>query len=116
MNPILAALGTIIQPAIVYAEQKLISIGAAFVSGFAVILNGFGNDQRAIGANVIAFWQGHYHQQITAGVSVTTAIENASTAALNEFCSEEGKEFQKEAGAIITLLESSVRNGLALSA
>lgn len=112
MNAILTALQSIIAPLEAYAEQKLISIGAAFVSGFTVILNGFGNDQRAIGANVIAFWQAKYNSAITAGASELDSIEQATTAAFNEFCSEEGKEFSKESDAIITLLASSVKNGI----
>lgn len=109
MNAILAALGTIIQPLLNYAEQKLASVGAAFVAGFGIILNGFSNDQRVIGANVIAFWQAKYHAAVEAGSSSFVAAEEASTAALNEFFSEEAAEFRKEGMAVITLLESSVK-------
>jgi len=111
MNSVLAALETIIQPVVNYAEQKLASIGAAILAGLAVILAGFTNDQRAIIANVIAFWQAKYQAAVAAGASTIDAIEQASTASLNEFCNEESQEFSKEASAIITLLESSVKNG-----
>jgi hypothetical protein len=110
MNPVLAALETIIQPAINYAESKLASIGAAFAAGLAVIAVGFTNDQRAIFANVIAFWQAKYKAAAATGISTLDAVEQATTAALNEFCSEEGAEGTKEIQAILTLLESSVKN------
>lgn len=113
MNPFLAALGTIIQPAIVYAEQKLASIGAAFLGGLAVIGNAFTNDQRAEGSKLMAFWQAHYHANVAAGDNEITAIEKATTASLNEFCNDEAAEFTKIGSAIITLLETSVKNGLA---
>src|SRR5215467_4027232 len=109
MNAVLAALQVIITPVINYAEQKLASIGAALAAGLAVIANGFANDQRAILANVIAFWQAHYHANVAAGQDFVNAVENATTASLNEFCKEEGAEFTKEIQAILTLLESSVK-------
>lgn len=112
MNSVLVALAAIIQPAIVYAEQKLQSIGAAFGAGLGVIALGFTSDQRQIGANIIAFWQAKYHAAIAAGASPLEAAEQASTASLSEFCSEEGGEFQKEGAALITLLESSVKTGI----
>ena len=111
MNSVLAALATLIAPALNYAEQKLESIGAAVAAGFAVIIAGFGNDQRSIMANVIAFWQAKYHAAIAvAGTTVISAAEQATTASLNEFCAEEGAEFNKEKLAVLTLLESSVKN------
>ncbi len=113
MNPFMAALATFIQPALVYAEQKLASIGAAFLGGIGAILNAFTNDQRGIGTNVIAFWQAHYHAALAiAGTTELQAIEQASTASLNEFCAEEGGEFNKVAQAVISLLEVSVANSL----
>lgn len=113
MSPFLAALATFIQPAIAYAEQKLASIGAAFLGGIGAILNAFTNDQRIIGANVIAFWQAKYHAALAVtGTSEIQAIEQASTAALNEFAHEEDSEASKIAGAIISLLELSVTNSL----
>lgn len=112
MNPILAALATFIQPAIAYAEQKLASIGAAFLGSFGLILNQFTNDQRTIGTNCIAFWQAHYHAAIAAGASEISAIEQASTATLNEFASEEGSEASKVTMMTTTALELSITNGL----
>lgn len=114
MNPILAALATFIQPAIVYAEQKLASIGAAFLGSFGLLLNQFSNDQRVIGTNCIAFWQAHYHAALAvAGTSEITAIEQATTATLNEFASEEGSEMSKVASMVTTALEIAIKNGLA---
>jgi hypothetical protein len=112
MSAFLAALGAMIQPAINYAEQKLASVGAALLAGFGVILNGFTNDQRVIGANIIAFWQAKYHAAVADGATPLNAAEQASTASLQEFCAEEGAEFQKEGMAIITLIESSVKQNL----
>lgn len=113
MNPILAALATFIQPAIAYAEQKLASIGSAFLGSFGLILNQFTNDQRQIGANVIAFWQAKYHAALAVtGTSELSAIEQATTAALNEFASEEGSEMSKVALMTTTALEMSVTNSL----
>lgn len=114
MNPILAALATFIQPALAYAEQKFASIGAAFLGSFGLLLNQFTNDQRTIGTNVIAFWQAHYHAALAvAGTSEVQAIEQATTAALNEFASEEGSEASKISGMVTTALELSITNGLA---
>lgn len=112
MNVILAALATFVQPAINYAEQKLASIGAAFLGSLAVIGNAFTNDQRAIAVNVTAFWQAHYHAAVTAGTAEVAAIEQASTAALNEFCAVEGAELNKVAQLIISALEIAITNGL----
>jgi hypothetical protein len=112
MNGFLAALGAMIQPAINYAEQKLASIGAALAAGIVVIFNGFTNDQRGIAANIIAFWQAKYHDAVAAGATPLTSAEQASTATLQEFCAEEGAEFQKEGMALITLLSSSVKQNL----
>ena len=109
MNGFLAALGALIRPEIDYAEQKLASVGAALAAGIAVIFNGFANDQRAIFANLTAFWQAKYHAAIAAGAVGVDAIEQASTATLQEFCAEEAAEFQKEKRAFITLLEASAK-------
>lgn len=110
MNAVLAALAAIISPAINYAEQKLASIGAAFGAGLAVIALGFTSDQRLIFANVIAFWQAKHAAAVAAGASTIDAIEQATTASLNEFVAEESAEGAKEIQAILTLLESAVKN------
>lgn len=116
MNPILAALATFIQPAIAYAEQKLASIGSAFLGSFGLLLNQFTNDQRTIGTNVIAFWQAKYHAAIAAGSSEIEALAVATTASLNEFASEEGSEASKITMMTTTALELSITNGLAPAA
>ncbi len=112
MNAILAALKTIIAPLEEYAEQKLESIGAAFLSAMAVIFNGFTNDQRAIGTKVAAYWQQKHDDLRAAGKSELEAVEEASTAALNEFFNEEGDEFRKIVSLTVTALEVSVANGI----
>ena len=112
MNPFLAALATFIQPAINYVEQKLESIGAAFLGAFGAILHQFTNDQRQIGANVTAFWQAHYHANLAAGMSEIEALEKASTAALNEFAAEEKSEASKIVMMVTSAMEISVTNSL----
>lgn len=116
MNAVLTALGAIIAPLLNYAEQKFESIGASFLAGMSVILAGFTSDQRAIFAQAIAFWQARYHAEIAAGSTPLSAIENASTATLNEFIKDEETEGQKELRAVIALLESSVKSNLSTSA
>lgn len=112
MNTILTALGAIIAPLITYAEQKLESVGASFLAGMAVILAGFTSDQRAIFAQAIAFWQAKYHALVAAGTSPLDAVEQATTATLNEFITVEEQEGQKELRAVIALLESSVKTNI----
>lgn len=112
MNAILAALGTVVAPAIDYLGSKLASVGAAFLAGLAVIGAGFSNDQRIIFTNCMAFWQAQYHAHVAAGQSAVEAIELASTATLNEFVKEETAEGSAELRAVITLLSASVRNNL----
>lgn len=112
MNPVLAALATFIQPALNYAEQKLASIGAAFLGSFGLILNQFTNDQRQIGANVLAYWQAHFHAAVAAGADQFTAAEQATTATMNEFAKEEGSEVGKVASMVTTALELAIKNGL----
>lgn len=112
MNAVLSALSVLIQPAINYAEQKLASIGAAFLGSLAIIGASFTNDQRVIGANVIAFWQAKYHAAVAAGASPLDAAEQASTASLNEFAAEEGTEMAKITSMLTSALEISITNGL----
>jgi len=111
MSSFLAALGAIIQPLENYAEQKLASVGAALLAGLGVIFNGFRNDQRVIFTNITAFWQAKYHAA-AANSNPLEAAEQATTATLNEFCSEEAAEFTKEKAAFITLFASSVKQNL----
>lgn len=113
MNSILTALAAVIAPLEAYAEQKLVSIGAAFGAGLAVIAAGFLPAQRDIFSKVIAFWQAKYHAAVAAGSSTVDAIEVATTASLNEFAADEAAEGVQEINAIITLLASSVKNGFA---
>lgn len=108
----LAVLGTIIAPLETWAEQKLASIGASFLSAMGVIFNQFENDQRAIAANVIAFWQHRHAEAKAGGASEIDALEQASTAALNEFFNEERADLQKVVSMTIQALEVSVGNGL----
>lgn len=106
---ILTALESIIAPELNYAEQKLESVGSALAAGVTVIFNGFFSSQRLIFTNISAFWQAKHKAALAADASALAAIEQASTATLQEFCAEEAAEFQKEKLAFITLLESSVK-------
>lgn len=106
----LTILGAIISPLENWAGQKLASIGSAFLGAMGVIFNQFENDQRAIAANTIAFWQAKHTAALAAGASALEAIEQASTAALNEFYNEERVDLQKVVGMTITALEVSVTN------
>jgi hypothetical protein len=108
----LAVLSTIILPLENWAEQKLASIGSAFLGAMGVIFNEFENDQRAIATNVIAFWQAKHSAAKAAGASEIEALEQASTAALNEFFNEERVDLQKVVSMTVTALEVSVANGL----
>lgn len=111
-NKLLTALGTLIQPLENYAEQKLESFGAALEAGVGVIFQNFASDQQRIFTNVAAFWQARHGAAIEGGASELDAIEQATTAALNEFAAEEGAEFAQEKMAFITLLGSSARQAL----
>lgn len=117
MPPVLAkflmALAAFIQPEINYVEQKLASVGAAFLGSMATIGAHFTMDQRAIGVKVIAFWQAKMAEAKAAGASEISAIESASTAAYNEFCAEEGAEFTDFADSVITQLKIAGKNGIA---
>ena len=108
----LTILAAIIAPVEHWAEQKLASIGSSFLSAMGVIFNEFENDQRAIAANVIAFWQHKHAESVTAGASSIEAMEKATTAALNEFYNEERQDLQKVVSMTVTALEVSVANGL----
>lgn len=108
----LNAMKSFIQPEINYVEQKLESIGAAFLGGLATIGANLLNDQRAIGAQCIAFWQAQYHANLAGGMNALEALENASTETLNKFYNDERADVQKVVSAICTLMEVTVLNGL----
>ena len=108
----LSVLGAIIAPLENWAEQKLASIGSAFLSAMGVVFNTFTNDQRAIGASCTAYWQAQYHAKVAAGSSELVAIEEASTATLNEFFNQEKADLVKVVSMTVTALEVSVANGL----
>lgn len=112
MNPILAALAALIQPALNYAEQKLESVGAAVLASFTTILAGMPNDQRIIMANVQAYWHAQYNAAIAAGENPLAAAGTASTHALGEFIKEEGQEGSKIVQLTVTGMELAVQNGL----
>jgi len=112
MNPILAALATLIQPAINYAEQKLASVGAAVIASWAQILNTLENDQRIIMANVQAYWHAQYNAAVAAGENPLAAIGTASAHTLGEFIKEEGQEGSKVVQLTVTGMELAVENSL----
>lgn len=89
---------------------RLSSFGTAFAAGLGAIGIGFLAHERTIGVNVMAKFHDTYTAKKAAGESEINAIEEAATAALNEFCADEAKEFTDEARAIITLLKSSAQS------
>jgi hypothetical protein len=93
---------------------KLTSFGAAFMAGLSVIGMGFLADERAIGVAVMEKFHATHDAAVAAGKSQIDAIEEAATAAYNEFCSDQTKEFWKESDAIITLLKSSAQSAAGL--
>lgn len=93
---------------------KLTSFGAAFLAGFSVIGMGFLADEKAIGVAVMAKFHDTYAAAKTSGKDEIDCIEEAATAAYNEFCHDEVLEFKKEADAIITLLKSSAQSAAGL--
>lgn len=106
----LTVLSAVIAPLENWAEQKLASIGASFLSAMGLIFNQFENDQRAIAATTIAYWQASHITAIAAGKSGIEAMEIASTAALNEFFNQERADLNKVVTMTITALEISVEN------
>lgn len=93
---------------------KLTSFGAAFMAGLSVIGMGFVADERAIGVACMAKFHDAHDAAAKAGKTELEAIEEAATAAYNEFCSDQAKEFWKECDAIITLLKSSAQSAAGL--
>lgn len=119
MSSFLAVLASLIAPLENYAEQKLESVGAAFLSAMGVVFNTFTNDQRVIAANVTAYWQAKYAAALAAGDgslgAKIAAIDTASAHTLGEFIKEEGQEGSKVIQMTITALEISVENSLTAS-
>lgn len=108
----LTVLSAVISPLENWAEQKLASIGASFLSAMGLVFNQFENDQRAIAATAIAYWQASHIAAVAAGKSGIEAIEIASTAALNEFFNQERADLQKVVSMTVLALEISVANSL----
>ena len=95
---------------------KLSSVGASLAAGFSTIIMSFTTDQRTILLNVKQKFNDTYNAQVAAGSDTINAIENAATAAFNEFCADEKAEFSAEAGATITLLESAAKTAASIAA
>lgn len=96
------------------ALSALTSMGASFLSGLSVIGAGFLQDERAIGVACMKKFHDTLDAAHQAGKPEKDAIEEAATAAYNEFCSDETKEFWKECDAIITLATSSAQSAAGL--
>lgn len=112
----LSVLSAIIAPLENWAEQKLESIGASFLGAMGIIFHQFENDQRAIAAQVIAYWQAQHITAMAGGKSAIEAMEIASTAALNTFFNEERADLGKVVSMTITALEVSVENSFKTTA
>jgi hypothetical protein len=89
---------------------QLTSVGAAFAAGLGTIAIGFLSHERDIGNKVMDKFHTTLIAAQAAGKSNIDAIEEAATAAYNEFCHDEVNEFKDEANAIITLLVSSAKS------
>lgn len=108
-NPLLIELGTIVKPLENWAEQELASVGSALLASVGPIFNSFLPDQQRIFTGMQAFWQAKHATAITAGASELDAIEQATTASLNEFCAEESAEFNTEKTSFLTILASAAK-------
>lgn len=108
-NPLLIELGTIIKPLENWAEQELQSVGSALLASVGPIFNSFLPAQQRIITGIMAFWQAKHAAAIAAGTSELDAIEQATTASLNEFAADEAAEFGQEKTAIITILASAAK-------
>ena len=108
-NPLLIELGTIIKPLENWAEQELASVGSALLASVGPIFNSFIPAQQRVITQIQAFWQAKHAAAIAAGASEIDAIEQATTASLNEFIAEEGAEFNQEKTAFITILSSAAK-------
>lgn len=93
---------------------RLSSVGAAVAAGFSTILMSFTADQRSILLDVKQTFSDKYSALKAAGGSEIDAIEGAATAAYNQFCGDETKEFRQEAAATITLLESAAKQAASI--
>jgi len=90
------------------------SIGASLAIGFSAIAAGFMPAEKQILVDTKAAFYNEYDAQKAAGASEINAIENAATAALNKFGSEEGAFMVQEVRATITLLVSSLKSAAGL--
>jgi len=90
--------------------QSAESIGGALISAWSQIALQFSADERAILIKVKQKWVDTYNAQKTAGASEIDAIENASTAAYNEFCADESDEFNKVKAGVIASVEYAAKS------
>lgn len=97
--------------------QSAESIGGALISAWAQIALQFSSDERDILIKVKQKWLDTYNAEKAKGTDEINAIENASTAAYNEFCSDERDEFNKVKSGVIASVEyAAKRAGGALKA
>jgi len=86
-----------------------LSLGGALASGLITIAIGFGMDLKDILVKTFTKFHDTYEAALAAGKPELEAIEEAATAARNEFCNDMTAEGAKEADALLTLLTSSFK-------
>lgn len=89
--------------------QKAESVGMTLAAALGQVFLQMGADEREILINVKQKWIDSYNAEIAKGTDILNAIENASTAAYNEFCAEEKDEFAKVKAGIIANLEYAAK-------
>jgi hypothetical protein len=86
------------------------SVGGALLAAFGQIFLQFTSDERSIMLKVKQKWLDTYNAAVAAKASEVDAIEQASTAAYNEFCSDESDEFNKVKSGVIANLEYAAKS------
>lgn len=90
--------------------QAATSVGGALISAWSQIALQFSSDERDILVKVKQKWVDTYNAEKAKGSSEIDAIENASTAAYNEFCADEKDEFNKVKAGVIASVEYAAKS------
>lgn len=98
----LAALGAALM-------SRLESVGGSLAISFGTLLMGYTADERVIFLNAKQKWVDTYNAGKAAGKDEINAIEDATTATLNEFCADEKAELSKVVTGIVTFLEGAAK-------
>jgi hypothetical protein len=90
--------------------QAAESIGGALIAAWGQIALQFSSDERGILIKVKQKWIDTYNAEKAKGTDEINAIENASTAAYNEFCADETDEFNKVKAGVIASVEYAAKS------